>query len=311
MSDTLSGLIGSVSTDGSAITNPSNTTREVTTTLGKDDFLMLLVTQLQYQDPLEPMDNTEFIAQTAQFSALEQMQNLNTTMTNSQAFSVVGKAVYVESYSSSTGQYSFAAGIVESVELINGEAYVTIDGESYPYSDVVIVQDVDYSDTSDMVSQAMSLIGKNIQALLVDDDMEVTGYLEGKVDYVKFTDGVPVLSVNGKEVYLGEVVSVSENTLLLGKEVYYTTDEGESMTSGSLTNIVIDGDSIYATINGFNVEIKDIASITDSVALVGEEVSTESISGTVTGVLIRDTESLLLVTDADGEQHEVNKDDLV
>lgn len=50
--------------------------------LGKDDFLKILITQLQNQDPTNPMDDREFIAQMAQFSTLEQMTNMNTAIQN-------------------------------------------------------------------------------------------------------------------------------------------------------------------------------------------------------------------------------------
>jgi flagellar basal-body rod modification protein FlgD len=71
--------------------------------LGKDDFLNLLVTQLQHQDPLNPAESTEFTAQLAQFSSLEQLNNINdnlenmelfqASVTNSQAVSYIGREI--------------------------------------------------------------------------------------------------------------------------------------------------------------------------------------------------------------------------
>jgi flagellar basal-body rod modification protein FlgD len=54
----------------------ATTTAQPAMGLGKDDFLKLLVTQLRYQDPLEPLDQNQFLAQTAQFSSLEELQSI-------------------------------------------------------------------------------------------------------------------------------------------------------------------------------------------------------------------------------------------
>ena len=74
--------------------------RKVSNQLGKDEFLKLLITQLQNQDPTEPMENTEFIAQMAQFSSLEQMTNMSSSftkmanyITGSEAMATLGKKV--------------------------------------------------------------------------------------------------------------------------------------------------------------------------------------------------------------------------
>lgn len=61
----------------------NNSARTPRSTLGKQDFLNLLVSQMKNQDPLDPMKGTEFAAQLAQFSSLEQLTNLNTMMSSS------------------------------------------------------------------------------------------------------------------------------------------------------------------------------------------------------------------------------------
>lgn len=109
-----------------------------TTKLGKDAFLKLLVAQMQYQDPLNPTSDTEWIAQMATFSTLEEMQNMGTTMSNSQALSLVGKAVIINSDNHLIG------GTVDYVMMEGGKAYLVVGDGKYSLDELDSVASEEY-----------------------------------------------------------------------------------------------------------------------------------------------------------------------
>jgi flagellar basal-body rod modification protein FlgD len=108
----------------------STTTTPVnpSTNMGEDDFLQLLVTQMKDQDPLQPTDNTQFVAQLAQFSSLEQETQINTATGKqlaadqlSQAIGLIGHTV---SYLDSQGQAQ--SGAVTGVAVTSSGATLTL-----------------------------------------------------------------------------------------------------------------------------------------------------------------------------------------
>ena len=111
-----------------------------TSEVGKDQFLQLLVTQMRNQNPLEPASDTEWISQLANFSSLEAMQNMSSTMTGTQAMSMVGKYVDIVSKTDS-GKTASESGYVDFVNVKDGNVQVSVGGKLYDAADVVNVYD--------------------------------------------------------------------------------------------------------------------------------------------------------------------------
>lgn len=126
----------------SSTSSKSSTSSASNSSLGKDAFLQLLVTQMKYQDPLDPQDNSEYLSQLAQFSALEQMTNvaeglttvsntvsgISSILTASKASGLIGQTVSWEQ------DKQTMTGTVEGVKMKDDTASLVVkatDGKTY------------------------------------------------------------------------------------------------------------------------------------------------------------------------------------
>jgi flagellar basal-body rod modification protein FlgD len=125
----------------SSLTGSSNdaTPRLPMQTLGQDDFLKLLVTQLSAQDPMNPQKDTDFIAQMAQFSSLEQTRSMQSDISGLrgeqqvlQANGMIGRTVALQDNSGAT-----ITGVVSGLSLATGTPQIIVNGQAYPLSSLL------------------------------------------------------------------------------------------------------------------------------------------------------------------------------
>jgi flagellar basal-body rod modification protein FlgD len=214
-----------------------NTSLTNGTAMGKEDFLKLMLAQLQNQDPLSPMEGTEFASQLAQFTSLEQLMNLNDSMdtsinanyflsqsiNNTLAATLIGKEVKL---SGSTFQHngqenttlgydlSAPAGNV-TVKIYNesGQLVKTIENAPKNSGDNKLIWD--FSDNEgNTVPQGKYTF--KVEPKDADDNMmSYSTYVLGKIDGVKFTENGTMLVVNGAQYNLSDIM-----------EIYNSDDEG-------------------------------------------------------------------------------------
>jgi len=140
MADSIDSIIGSAdwykTQQMTAASQRNNTVSEAA--LGMKDFLLLLVAQLQNQDMMNPMDNTEFIAQMATFSQLTAVNNMVDQSITSYAVSLLGKEV-TAAVLDSTGKLETIEGVVTGISLFENEPRIYIGDRSFSLQSVMSV----------------------------------------------------------------------------------------------------------------------------------------------------------------------------
>lgn len=152
-----------------------NGVKQSSSSVSSQDFLQLMTMQLQYQDPMSPMDNSEMLAQEAQFSTLEQMENLSSSFAKFsnvfQANSFLGQTVEV------TVEGKTTTGKVDFVDYSDSAgASININGKNYPLDAITKV----YPNDSTIKTDNGEIDTKNFFASAIDNIASNLGYLAQK-----------------------------------------------------------------------------------------------------------------------------------
>ncbi len=131
--------IDSIYTYATAAATTQATAKKSKTNLDMDDFLKLMVAQLQNQDMNNTADTSEYTSQMAQFSMVQALTDLNEMSQTTYAVGLVGKGVTLAE-NNSDGSLHVVTGTVEGVNLYDGDAQVIVNGISYPISSIMEVK---------------------------------------------------------------------------------------------------------------------------------------------------------------------------
>jgi flagellar hook assembly protein FlgD len=159
--------------------------------LGKDEFLKLLIAQLQHQDPTQPMEDKEFIAQLAEFSSLEQMQQMNINMTGVKDMLTENNGILTDGFLGMAGGISDMTSGISS--MITGQNTMT-NGIAMMISQMLYTTSI---------TQGAAMLGRE-----VDYEMEDGEIRTGVVGALKLIDGEYKAVIGEDTVLMDQIVTV-------------------------------------------------------------------------------------------------------
>lgn len=194
--------------------------------MGKDDFMQLLVAQLEHQDPLEPMEGSDFSAQLAQFSALEQMTNMNETL------------LKIEKGNSQLGASLAVNMIGKQVEAEGNEINLNSSGSS-------------------TISFDLPVNASEVKILVHDS----SGNYVTTIDRTNQSAGRQEVNWNGKDSYGIKRPEGKYSYSVTALDVDGNEISPTLYTTGTISGIVYENDQVYATIDNRRVPVEYISNI--------------------------------------------------
>ena len=238
------GFISPIATNNDGTTRQTGSQQE----LGKDDFLQLLVAQMEHQDPMEPMSNQESVAQLAQFSTLEQMNNIAAgieksndldflqmqSLNNVMASGLIGNdaqasynGIYYEHDKDSVINFSLSTD-VDTVEFtvkdVNGNTITTL-SQNNVQSGVNSIKWDGTNSSGNRVDEGYYTI-EATASRTNGTTFAPKLALEGTVESVVYRDGTAFIRIQGTEVPLGSITAV-------GQTGSFGSNDSDDTTTGS------------------------------------------------------------------------------
>jgi flagellar basal-body rod modification protein FlgD len=210
-------------------TNTGASMTAATKSMGKDDFLKLLLAQLQNQDPTAPTDNTQFVAQLAQFSSLEQAEQTNSTLESlllaqasanqTSAASFIGKSVLFKSTGVTLGSSGAtilgtlnqnASTVTATIQDANGKTVRTITLKDVTSGALSVPWDGKSDDGTKLPNGAytVNLAAKDAKG----NNLTISTQGRATVTGVDFSSGAAQLIVNGQTINMSDVIEITQPT---------------------------------------------------------------------------------------------------
>lgn len=203
-------------TDKSAETN-------VGSNLGYDQFLQLLCAEMQYQDPLEPTSNTDYVAQLATFSQLEATLSLEETQDSQFANNLVGKQVILK-VENANGSTSYVDGRVDYVLYQDGKVKLAVNNGLYDLETLDTVADSDYYEAAAMTKSFKNMLNKLPETYNLTVDyatmiQQLRDFYDGMTEYQKsFVEDDDLIVLRNYESRIEELKKIAETEAASSEE---------------------------------------------------------------------------------------------